>query len=111
MFAEEMAKLRESWMRVGDQLSVDEELLECVNQAQGKRHRRTRTRGDGRRQREVALIAKDLTERPINIGVDLFIALKMHATVPKLSQLGANVTFSLSAIFILDTLAPWTGRH
>ena len=54
-FAEEVAELWEPWMRVVDQLLEDEQLLEAVYQAQGKRHRRSRTRGRRQTPAEVAL--------------------------------------------------------
>jgi hypothetical protein len=37
-FAEEVAELWESWMRVVDELLEDDELLDAVYEAQGKRH-------------------------------------------------------------------------
>src|SRR5271165_6073265 len=55
LFAQEVAELWEPWMRVVDQLLEDEELLEAVYQAQGKRHRRSRTRGRRQTPAEVAL--------------------------------------------------------
>jgi transposase, IS5 family len=55
LFAEEVAELWEPWMRVVDQLLEDEELLEAVYQAQGKRRRRSRTRGRRQTPAEVAL--------------------------------------------------------
>jgi IS5 family transposase len=54
-FAEEVAELWEPWMRVVDELLEDDELLEAVYQAQGKRHRRSRTRGRRQTPAEVAL--------------------------------------------------------
>jgi IS5 family transposase len=54
-FAEEVAELWEPWMRVVDQLLEDEELLEAVYLAQGKRHGRSRTRGRRQTPAEVAL--------------------------------------------------------
>ena len=38
LFAEEVAELWEPWMRVVDELLEDEELLDVVYEAQGKRH-------------------------------------------------------------------------
>src|SRR5271166_601689 len=55
LFAQEVAELWEPWMRVVDQLLEDEELLEAVYQAQGKRHRRSRTRGRRQTPAELAL--------------------------------------------------------
>ena len=53
--AEEVAELWEPWMRVVDQWLEDDERLEAVYQAQGKRQRRSRTRGRRQRPAEVAL--------------------------------------------------------
>ena len=47
-----MAELWEPWMRVVDQLLEDEELLEAVYQAQGKRHGGAARAGGGRRRRK-----------------------------------------------------------
>ena len=55
LFAEEVAELWEPWMQVVDQLLEDDELLEAVYRAQGKRHRRSRTRGRRQTPAEVAL--------------------------------------------------------
>lgn len=55
LFAEEVAQLWEPWMRVVDELLEDDELLDAVYQAQGKRHRRSRTRGRRQTPAEVAL--------------------------------------------------------
>lgn len=44
-FAEQVAELWEPWMQVVDELLEDEELLDAVYEAQGKRHRQSRTRG------------------------------------------------------------------
>ncbi len=38
LFAEEVAELWEPWMRVVDELLEDEELVDAVYEAQGKRH-------------------------------------------------------------------------
>jgi hypothetical protein len=38
LFAEEVAELWEPWMRVVDELLEDEELVDAVYDAQGKRH-------------------------------------------------------------------------
>ena len=43
LFAEEVAELWEPWMRVVDELLEDEDLLEAVYEAQGKRHPHSRT--------------------------------------------------------------------
>jgi len=54
LFAEEGAELWEPWMRLVDELLEDEELLDAVYDAQGKRHPQSRTRGaaaDSRRPR------------------------------------------------------------
>ncbi len=51
----EVAELWEPWMRVVDELLEDDELLEAVYQAQGKRHRRSRTRGRRQTPAEAAL--------------------------------------------------------
>ena len=55
LFAEEVSQLWEPWMRVVDELLEDDELLDAVYQAQGKRHRRSRTRGRRQTPAEVAL--------------------------------------------------------
>jgi transposase, IS5 family len=55
LFAQEEAELWEPWMRVVDELLEDDELLEAVYQAQGKRHGRSRTRGRRQTPAEVAL--------------------------------------------------------
>jgi IS5 family transposase len=55
LFAEEVAELWEPWMRVVDELLEDEDLLEAVYEAQGKRYPRSRTRGRGQTPAEVAL--------------------------------------------------------
>lgn len=54
-FAEEVAALWEPWMRVVDQLLEDDELLEIVYDAQGKRHAQSRTRGRRQTPAEVVL--------------------------------------------------------
>src|SRR5262249_22688830 len=55
LFAEEVAELWEPWMRVVDELLEDEELLEVVYEAQGKRHPHSRTQGRCQTPAEVAL--------------------------------------------------------
>ena len=55
LFAEEVAELWEPWMQVVDELLEDEELVDCVYEAQGKRHPRSRTRGRQQTPAEVAL--------------------------------------------------------
>src|SRR5208337_3836621 len=55
LFPEEVAQLWEPWMQVVDQLLEDDELVEAVYRAQGKRHRRSRTRGRRQTPAEVAL--------------------------------------------------------
>src|SRR5712671_6327008 len=55
LFAEEVAELWEPWMRVVDELLEDEELVDAVYEAQGKRHRQSRQRGRQQTPAEVAL--------------------------------------------------------
>jgi hypothetical protein len=55
LFVEEVAELWEPWMRVVAELLEDDELLDTVYQAQGKRRRRSRTRGRRQTPAEVAL--------------------------------------------------------
>ena len=55
LFAEEVAELWEPWMRVVDELLEDDDLLETVYEAQGKRHARSRTHGRGQTPAEVTL--------------------------------------------------------
>jgi len=55
LFAEEVAELWEPWMRVVDELLEDEELLDTVYDAQGKRHAQSRVRGRQQTPAEVAL--------------------------------------------------------
>ena len=55
LFAEEVAELWEPWMRVVDELLEDEELLDAVYDAQGKRHAQSRVRGRQQTPAEVAL--------------------------------------------------------
>ncbi|MGH9547092.1 MAG: ISNCY family transposase [Terriglobales bacterium] len=55
LFAEEVAELWEPWMRVVDELLEDEELLDAVYAAQGKRHPQSRQRGRQQTPAEVAL--------------------------------------------------------
>lgn len=55
LFAKEVAELWEPWMQVVDELLEDDDLLEAVYQAQGKRHPQSRTRGRHQTPAEVAL--------------------------------------------------------
>ena len=55
LFAEEVADLWEPWMRVVDELLEDDELLDVVYDAQGKRHSHSRTRGRHQTPAEVVL--------------------------------------------------------
>jgi len=55
LFAEEVAELWEPWMRVVDELLEDEELLNAVYDAQGKRYVQSRIRGRQQTPAEVAL--------------------------------------------------------
>jgi IS5 family transposase len=55
LFAEEVAELWEPWMRVVDELLEDEELLDTVYDAQGKRYAQSRVRGRQQTPAEVAL--------------------------------------------------------
>ena len=55
LFAEEVAELWEPWMRVVDQLLEDEELVDAVYEAQGKRHPQSRLRGRQQTPAEVVL--------------------------------------------------------
>jgi transposase, IS5 family len=55
LFAEEVEQLWEPWMRVVDELLEDEELLDAVYEAQGKRHERSRHLGRPQTPAEVAL--------------------------------------------------------
>jgi IS5 family transposase len=55
LFAEEVAELWEPWMQVVDELLEDEELVDAVYEAQGKRHAQSRTRGRQQTPAEVAL--------------------------------------------------------
>src|SRR6266436_10050381 len=55
LFAEEVAELWEPWMRVVDELLEDEELVDAVYEAQGKRHPQSRLRGRQQTPAEVAL--------------------------------------------------------
>jgi IS5 family transposase len=50
-----MAELWEPWMRVVDELLEDEELLDTVYDAQGKRYAQSRMRGREQTPAEVAL--------------------------------------------------------
>jgi transposase, IS5 family len=54
-FAEEVDELWEPWMRAVDELVEDDELLDAVYAAQGKRHTQSRTRGRHQTPAEVAL--------------------------------------------------------
>jgi len=53
--AEEVAELWEPWMRVVDELLEDEELVDLVYEAQGKRHPKSRMLGRQQTPAEVAL--------------------------------------------------------
>ena len=55
LFAEEVAELWEPWMRVGDELLEDEELVDAVYDAHGRRHPQSRTHGRQQTPAEVAL--------------------------------------------------------
>ena len=55
LFAEEVSELWEPWMRVVDELLEDEELVDAVYEAQGKRHPQSRVRGRQQTPAEVAL--------------------------------------------------------
>jgi IS5 family transposase len=55
LFAEEVAELWEPWMRVVDELLEDEELVDTVYEAQGRRHGQSRTSGRRQTPAEVAL--------------------------------------------------------
>ena len=55
LFAEEVEELWEPWMRVVDQLLEDDELVDAVYEAQGKRHAESRQRGRRQTPAEVAL--------------------------------------------------------
>jgi transposase, IS5 family len=55
LFAEEVAELWEPWMRVVDELLEDEDLLDTVYDAQGKRHAQSGVRGRQQTPAEVAL--------------------------------------------------------
>lgn len=55
LFAEEVAELWEPWMQVVDDLLEDEQLVDAVYEAQGKRHPQSRTRGRQQTPAEVAL--------------------------------------------------------
>jgi transposase, IS5 family len=55
LFAKEVAELWEPWMRIVDELLEDDELLDVVYDAQGKRHPQSRVRGRQQTPAEVAL--------------------------------------------------------
>ena len=55
LFAEEVTELWEPWMDAVDEWLEDEALLDAVYQAQGQRHRQSRTRGRQQTPAEVAL--------------------------------------------------------
>jgi transposase, IS5 family len=55
LFAEEVVDLWEPWMRAVDELLEDEQLLDTVYEAQGKRHPKSRTLGREQTPAEVAL--------------------------------------------------------
>jgi IS5 family transposase len=54
-FSQEVEELWEPWMRVVDELLEDDELLDTVYDAQGKRHTQSRTRGRHQTPAEVVL--------------------------------------------------------
>lgn len=54
-FAEEVAELWEPWMRAVDELLEDDELLDAVYDAQGKRYSQSRTRGRHQTPAEVVM--------------------------------------------------------
>ena len=54
-FAQEAEELWEPWMRAVDELWEDDELLDTVYGAQGKRHKQSRTRGRQQTPAEVVL--------------------------------------------------------
>lgn len=54
-FADEVEELWEPWMRVVDEVLEDDELLDTVYDAQGKRHTQSRTRGRHQTPAEVVL--------------------------------------------------------
>ena len=54
-FAEEVAELREPWMQVVDELLRDDELLDIVYEAQGRRRAQSRTHGRHQTPAEVVL--------------------------------------------------------
>src|SRR5689334_25108083 len=54
-WSEEVSDLWEPWMRVADHLLEDEVLLDCVYDAQAKRHKQSRTRGRKQTPAEVVL--------------------------------------------------------
>jgi len=55
IIAEDVDELWEPWMREADRLLEDEELIDRVWEAQGQRHRHSRTRGRPQTEAEVAL--------------------------------------------------------
>ena len=63
LFAEEVAELWEPWMRVVDELLEDEELVDAVYEAQGKRHPQSRLRGLAGEATEQALRKSGNAER------------------------------------------------
>jgi len=54
-FAEEVSALSEPWMQIVDELLADEQLLDVVYEAQGKRRKLSRTRGRHQTPAEVVL--------------------------------------------------------
>ena len=76
---EEVAELWEPWMQVVDQLLEDDELLEAVYRAQGKRHRRSRTRGRRQTPAEVAL--RMLIPKHLRNWSDEMVAREVRANV------------------------------
>jgi IS5 family transposase len=55
MVAEDVKSLWEPWMIEADKLLDDEELIDCVYEAQGQRHENSRTRGRSQTPAEMAL--------------------------------------------------------
>lgn len=55
LFAKEVEELWEPWMQVVDELLEDEQLLNCVYDAQGERHKHSRILGRPQTPAEVAL--------------------------------------------------------
>ena len=62
LFAKEVADLWEPWMRVVDELLEDEQLVDAVYQAQGKRHPKSRMLG--RQQTPAEGWSRDVSTEP-----------------------------------------------